>query len=293
MKRLKDAWTKNGPELLGLLNGALPEFVTQRRPADKLSGVPVFCYHLVESAGLEADLEHLSRNGYRTLAGSELAEYLRRERELTEPAVLLSFDDGAFNFFEVALPLLLKFRMRATAFIAPGLHREASHNGEGSPRPMSWEEIREARGSGLVSFQSHTLESRYVPDWPLPVPLAGCAPPVEAARRGPPLEMEEDFRRSRELLEAQLGSENRATQLAFPRYEGSDAGIAAAQAAGFEACYWGLRPGRALNRPGDSPFHITRCSDEFLRRLPGSGRITRRALVANRLRRIRMARGRS
>jgi peptidoglycan/xylan/chitin deacetylase (PgdA/CDA1 family) len=293
MKRLKDAWTKNGPELLGLLNGALPDFVIQRRPADKLSGVPVFCYHLVESAGLEADLEHLSRNGYRTLTGSELAEYLRRERELSEPAVLLSFDDGAFNFFEVALPLLLKFRMRATVFIAPGLHREASRNGDGSPRPMSWEEIGEARRSGLVSFQSHTLESRYVPEWPLPVPLAGCAAAVEAARRGPPLDMLEDFRRSRELLEARLGTDSRVTQLAFPRYQGSEAGIAAARAAGFEACCWGLLPGRALNRPGDSPFHITRCSDEFLRRLPGTGRISRRTLLANRLRRIRAARNRS
>jgi hypothetical protein len=39
-KALRDAWRKNGPEIRGFVNGAIPSFVTQRSPRDVLDGVP-------------------------------------------------------------------------------------------------------------------------------------------------------------------------------------------------------------------------------------------------------------
>ncbi len=53
---LKNAWRKNEAEFRGLFNGALPSFVSARRPPDTLDGVPVFGFHLIEPEQFEADL---------------------------------------------------------------------------------------------------------------------------------------------------------------------------------------------------------------------------------------------
>jgi len=286
---LQAAWRKNEPELQGIFNGALPEFVTAARPRASLSGIPVFCYHLVEPDEFEADLAHLARNGYRTLRGQELIEHLRGDRALPERSVLLTFDDGPLNFFQVAFPLLQRFGARATAFIAPRLHADATNELATEARPMTWEEIAAIHASGLVEFQSHTLESRFVPEWPRPAALSGVRWAIEAPRRGTALPLREDLERSRQVIEARLPG-LRVNQLAFPMYLGTPEAIEHARAAGLEACYWGLRPGRALNAPGDSPFHVARMSDEFLRRLPGDGRISVRELLRLRVRRIQAAR---
>jgi hypothetical protein len=51
-----------------------------------------------------------------------------------------------------------------------------------------------------------------------------------------------------------------------------------------------LLKGRPLNRAGQSPLTISRVSDEFVRRLPGEGRVGFGHLVRERLHRIRLAR---
>lgn len=283
------AWRKNEAEFRGIFNGALPAFVSAARPREIGRRVPVFCYHVVQPEDFEADLEYLHRNGYQTVLGSELISFLRDDRRLPDRSVALTFDDGPVNFFDVAYPLLKRFGARATHFIAPGLHGEAASESSAEARPMTWEEIRAIHDSGLVEFQSHTFESRFVPEWPRPAPLAGVRWSIEAPRRGAPLDLGADLVRSRQTIEERLPG-SRITQLAFPMYLGTPQAIDIARSCGIEACYWGLMPGRSLNQPGDSPFHICRLSDEFLRRLPGEGRMTVRDLFRSRVRRIQLAR---
>jgi peptidoglycan/xylan/chitin deacetylase (PgdA/CDA1 family) len=285
---LKAAWRKNGPELLALFDGTLPRFVMARRPQGALGGVPVFNSHIVEAETFGADLEFLAANGYVTIGARELVDHLTGAGSLPERAVLLSFDDGPRNFYDVAF-LLKQYRARAVHFIAPGLHAEDDPEGTDA-RPMTWPEIREIHESGLVEFQSHTFESRYVPTWPAIAPLAGCAPAIENSRRRPQaLGFEEDLALSRSELEARLPGA-RIDQLAFPMYLGSDATVATARRLGFRACHWGLMRGRPLNRSGDSPFHIARLSDEFIRRLPGHGRLSLRDLWRERAHRVQLGR---
>lgn len=287
---LENVWRKNAPELVGLLDGALPDFVTRRQPEGVPNGIPVFCYHLVEAAGFEADLIFLRDNGYRTLSGSEFAAFLEGRFPITGRAVLLTFDDGPRNFYDVAFPLLRKYAARALAFVAPGLHRQADTDGAISERPMDWRELYEVYASGLLELQSHTLESRYVPRWPSPAALVGCEPALEQARRSAsPLTMIEDFAQARTMLEHHIPGST-VNQMSFPMYLGTEEAVEIARHLGFVACYWGYRAGRPLNRAGDSPFFISRISDEFLRRLPGKGRISVTGMLFERLRRIRLAR---
>lgn len=283
-RRAASIWKKNSPELLGLFSGAFPDFVLASRPAPQVSGVPVFCFHQVEADWFEADLQFLHQNGYTTIDADQMAAFLEKRVTLSPRSVMLTFDDGPLNFYRVAFPLLQQYRQKAVIFVAPALHEEMNdHLDPGLPRPMSWEQLRELHDSALVQVQSHTYESRYIPRWPEPVPLDGCHPLVEAARRGPPLPLEQDLRAARELLESRLPG-NRAVHLAFPAYDGSDAALEAARGAGYESCYWGMLRQRPDNTAGLTPYGISRIGGEYLRRLPGAGRVSMAELVRRRVR---------
>jgi len=286
---VRAAWSKNSPEIRSIWNGSLPAFVWARRPRDPPEGVPVFAYHLVEAAELEADLRFLQLNAYETLSAERFLEYLAGARSSSGRAVVLTFDDGPREFHTTAFPLLRRFAARAVAFIAPAMHAVADEPGV-LARPMSWAEIREIYASGYVEFHSHTLESRSVAGWPGAVPLAGCDPRIEARRRGVPRTLREDLGLSRRLLSSELRGAT-SDQLAFPGYNGTGEAIRIARSLGFRACYWGLLGGRPLNRPGRAAaFFISRMSHEFLRRLPGRGRMDLRELLEVRLRKVRAAR---
>jgi peptidoglycan/xylan/chitin deacetylase (PgdA/CDA1 family) len=249
----------------------------------------VFAYHVVDAGTFEADLQFLATNGYKTLGGDDFLRYLEGTGDVAPRSVVLTFDDGPRNFFEVAFPILKRHGARALAFIAPGLHADAGPDDATDARPMTWQEIAAIHASGLVEFQSHTFESRFVPKWPLEVPLAACDPSIERKRRRPPLSFEADLARSRQELERHLPGV-KVDQLAFPMYLGTPAAVQTARDSAFRACYWGLIPGRPVNRRGDSPFYVSRLSDEFLRRLPGTGRITIREMFRARLFRMREGR---
>jgi len=289
MNAFAAAWRKNAPEVLGVWNESLPKFVTARRPPADCGGVPVFAYHVVEAEDLEADLEFLRTNGYETLRAAELLDYIAGTWRPPRPAVVLTFDDGPRNLFDVVFPLLERYAAHALAFIAPGLHGEGGQDEDSEARPLSWREIKAMHSAGRLEFHSHTFESRFVPRWPAAAALAGCDPQIERSRRGPPRPLAEDLALSRQAIEGRLPNA-RVDQLAFPLYLGTEAAVRVALEAGFRACHWGLIAGRPVNRPGDSPLFISRLSDEFVRRLPGTGRMTLRQLLENRLHRIQRAR---
>ncbi|MEP7312863.1 MAG: polysaccharide deacetylase family protein [Pseudomonadota bacterium] len=292
IQRIKDAWRKNSPELLGLVNGGLPTFVSRARVDRSSPAVPVFSYHVVSAELLRADFEFLRRNGYRALTLDEVAARATGEAPIGEREVALTFDDGPRNFFDVAFPLVLEHGVHVTAFIAPGLHADQFEDfQESAYRPMTWGEIVQLHASGLVSIQSHTLQSQYVPRWPAAAELAGVDPRIEARLRQPPLGLAADFRAAKQLIEARCPGTS-VRHLCFPMYQGNAAAIEAAAASGYTACYWGLLPGSPDVTRGTAPMHIPRLAGEFLRRLPGEGRLSLRQLLRNRLDAIAASRAR-
>jgi peptidoglycan/xylan/chitin deacetylase (PgdA/CDA1 family) len=288
LQRLKRSWRKNRREVTGLFNGSLPSFLFAPRPRALGDGVAVFCYHTVSTDELRGDLEFLARNGYHTLGGDALLACLRGDASPEPRRVVLTFDDGAFNFHQVVMPLLREYRARALAFVAPGMHFDRPPRGfEGVlERPMTWDELRELHASGFVDVESHTYESRYVPEWPMPIALDGIDAKLEASLRGAALSLEDDLRAAKAKLEAELPGKV-VKHIAFPAYEGTPEGIAAAVRCGYEACHWGLLPRRPLNEPKASTLHIARLSHEYLRRLPGEGRASLAELARRRGRVVR------
>ena len=155
-----------------LLLGRYPSFVTGG-PLRR-GEIPVFVFHGAEPESFSRRLDHLDRNGYRTLSADEYLAILRRQREAPERAVLLTFDDGRGSFWSVAAPLLSRRGMRATVFLVPGRMGSRAALGPtldsspGAPRAellrehgeqalLSWEEVESLAASGLFDFQSHSL----------------------------------------------------------------------------------------------------------------------------------------
>jgi len=118
-------------------------------------GVPVLMYHkvdavvprdpvgrdlTVEPAAFAAQLRWLRERGIRTLTAAALVEALARG-EHPRRAVVLTFDDGYADAATTALPLLRAANAKATFYISSGF--------VGTPRHLSWKQVRELRDAGM------------------------------------------------------------------------------------------------------------------------------------------------
>ena len=282
---IRNSWEKNWPEIHAGLTGGLPRFILARRPGDVGSSVPVFCYHFLDAASFEEDLEFLVANRYRTIDATVLLGHLTGAQEAPPRSVVLSVDDGASNLLEVGFPLLRKYRATAVAFVAPRFHAEEStprDDAGGYPLPCTWGQMREMHRSGHVDFQSHGLEHRYLPRWPEPIEMTGIDPEWILARRGPPLSIAEDLRLSKETLEEKL--DKPIHHLAFVKYKGTDEALRIGAKCGYRAFWWGYLPRHPGNGPGQPASHVARIDGFYLRRLPGSGRLPLTRILRERYR---------
>jgi len=267
-----NTWRKNWPEVRCGLSGGLPGFIFARAPLPFDPGVPVFCYHVIHHDTFHADLSFLKHNGYTTLTADELLDHLGSRKAAPPRSVVLSFDDGHLSLYEVAYPLLKAFDYKAVAFICPGLHRDRdADDAQPDGGLCDWQQVRQMHDSGCVDFQPHTLGHRYIPRWPEALPLSGVDPQVADRRRPPVAALGEDLKHARQTLEQRLNKT--AVHMAFPQYDGNDRAIGTGRDAGYRGFWWGVLPGRPMNRPGDPAERIVRISGEFVRRLPGEGRV--------------------
>jgi peptidoglycan/xylan/chitin deacetylase (PgdA/CDA1 family) len=177
LERLRELLPYGTKTVLDLVRGRYPSFVYG---SERLTGqVPVFCFHSVEPESFEATLHFLARNDYYTLTPDELVDWILGRADLPhERSVLLTFDDGHGSVWSVAYPLLRRFEMNATVFLAPKLiddqngHLPSSVEDaqpenvtprpssprEDGPRYVIWEEISEMASSGVFTFETHSYE---------------------------------------------------------------------------------------------------------------------------------------
>lgn len=275
-------YEKNWPEFHAAVTRSLPNFMYARNPAEIETVIPVFCYHTVNREDFEADLRFLAENDYVTVTADDLVDHLHGVRQAPPRSVVLTVDDGSRNLYDVGFPLLREYGMNAVAFIVAGFHAESS-NAEfmaHEHRPCQWDEVREMDESGHVDFQSHTLEHRYVPRWPERVMLTGADPDLIDSLCGPERTIKEDFELSKQIIEEKL--QKAVRHLCFVKYQGSAEAVQLGRECGFESFWWGYLPNHSGNHPGQSPNRIARIDAEYLRRLPGQGRISLRRILRSR-----------
>lgn len=127
--------------------------------SSSLSGIPVLNYHQINNEAhnaltlssneFDAQMEYLYNAGYTTISPNQLVDYLQDGTELPPNPVLITFDDGYVDNYNVAYPILQKYNFAATIFLITDF---VGNNG----RYLSWKQVKEMHDHGF-SFQSHTL----------------------------------------------------------------------------------------------------------------------------------------
>lgn len=137
---------------------------------DDTVDVPILMYHsilrsghthsdyIISESAFEKDLKFLSENGYTTIFMQDLIDYTQGKSDLPEKPVVLTFDDGYFNNFAYAFPLLQKYNSKAVISII-GYYTDLYTNSPDenpSYSHITWQNIKEMMKSGCVEFQNHS-----------------------------------------------------------------------------------------------------------------------------------------
>lgn len=268
-------WEKNWPGIYAAFSGGVPQFIFASHPHNLIDEIPVFCYHCVDARDFETDLVFLSNNGYITIDADTLLDHLAMRKKAPKNSVVLTFDDGSRNLYHTVFPLLKRYGMKAVAFLATKFHDEKFEHSvyntvNSNNHPLNWSQIMEMHDSGIIDFQSHTHEHRYIPRWPEISDLEGSDVIQLNESKKSEITVAEDLKLSKDKLEAKLNKTIR--HLAFPRCNGTEEALCIGESLGYEAFWWCVLPGRKGNRPGQSPRFIVRIAGRYLRRLPGDGR---------------------
>lgn len=109
-------------------------------------------------------LRYLKEHNCRPITFSEWRSAEEDGSPLPPRPVLITFDDGYANNYELAFPLLREFGMKGNIFLVyetVGRHN-AWHDPATEPwlRMLTWAQISEMQESGLVEFGSHTMRHR-------------------------------------------------------------------------------------------------------------------------------------
>src|SRR5262249_8041934 len=102
----------------------------------------------------------LHESGYRTLSLGEAANCLRQNKPFPARSIVITFDDGYSSVYEEAFPILERYGMSATVFLAVGKKSPARLDGnlpslEGRSM-LSWMSVQEMLKYGMV-FGAHTM----------------------------------------------------------------------------------------------------------------------------------------
>lgn len=132
--------------------------------------VPILMYHnifrsgnthgdyIISEAGFEKDLKFLKDNGYTTVFMQDLINYTKGKGSLPEKPVVLTFDDGYFNNYAYAFPLLQKYNAKAVISIIGYYTDLYSESPDENPAysHVTWSDIKTMMKSGNVEFQNHS-----------------------------------------------------------------------------------------------------------------------------------------
>lgn len=138
-----------GQELLILMyHGILPD--NSRGLGDYVISVSEF----------EDDLRWLDENGYRSVTLREVIDHVKTGAAIPEKPVMITFDDGYYNNYLYAYPLLQTYSCH---MVLSPICRWSDFYSEQKTADerythVTWEQLREMTASGLVEVANHTYD---------------------------------------------------------------------------------------------------------------------------------------
>ena len=164
-------------------NGLLPQdgLPAAKTGTESLAGdsvrLPILMYHgvlkskqgiyIVSPAQLENDLSAVKSAGYTFVTVKEVEAYASGTGDLPKKPLLVTFDDGYYNNYYYALPILKKHGAKALLSVVGAYTAYSAESGD-KDNPnyshVTWEEIGELARSGVFEIGNHTYDMhRYSP----------------------------------------------------------------------------------------------------------------------------------
>lgn len=108
----------------------------------------------------ENDLKFLKNNGYTTITVNDLINYTYSDNRLPEKCIMLTFDDGYYNNYYYAFPLLKKYEAKAVISPIASMVEKFSkeENISVSYGTIGNKEIEEMLKSNCVEIQNHSYD---------------------------------------------------------------------------------------------------------------------------------------
>lgn len=187
--------------------------------AHKPRGVVALMYHdfgysgnpsIINAEVFDDQMNALADNGFNVISMEQYVEYMEGKIDLPEKSVLITFDDGYSDFYEIAYPILQQYGFPATNFVV------VKSSDEPNPKQlphMTWDEMREMKANRM-SFYSHTYDSHKMIDT-----VNSKHPLLANLKEGETTEqyrerVRADLQTAHELLVKELGEQDNI--LAFP-----------------------------------------------------------------------------
>lgn len=114
----------------------------------------------VDNGFFDQQMAYLSSSGYNTLSADQLVNSLISHQQLQGKDVVVTLDDGYQDIFTYAYPIAQKYHIILNLMIPTGLVG-------GNPDYLTWGELKEMVGSGLVFAYDHTWSHASLGNAPL------------------------------------------------------------------------------------------------------------------------------
>lgn len=210
--------------------------------------VPIIMYHEVKNcyAGkdvitpyeFESDLKYLKENNFTTITMTDLINHVYKKTPLPANPVILTFDDGYYNNYVYAFPLLKKYHMKIVLSIigkntddfsgTKDININYSH--------VTWNQINEMKKSGLVEIQNHTYNLHSISQGRF-----GCGKMFGESERHYEMVLTDDIQRLQK--EVTLYTQATPNTFTYPYGKISDASLPVIKKLGFKAsltCIYGI-----------------------------------------------------
>ncbi len=128
----------NGYQVVPILT--YHRFVPKKRRCDKLA---------VTADAFAKQLAYLRDNNYTTIDFPQLADFIEGKAAIPPKSVILTIDDGYRSTYDVAYPILRKYRQKATVFVYTDF--------VGAGAGLTWKQMKEMVASGLIDIQPHSV----------------------------------------------------------------------------------------------------------------------------------------
>ncbi len=134
--------------------------------------LPIVMYHaflkdasrhgkfIISPEQFEEDIKYIKDKGYSPIHIKELITYVNGEGNLPEKPILITIDDGYYNNYIYAFPILKQYGMKAVISPIMKFSELYSQHDENNAyySHITFSQAREMAATGLVEFQNHSYD---------------------------------------------------------------------------------------------------------------------------------------